>query len=222
MCSSDLLDRIDIHVEVPVISYEQLTQLEKGEPSSGIRERVVRARMIQQQRYREHPGTHCNANMRSKTLHQVCCLEPDAEQILRASMADLNFSARAYDRILKVARTIADLAGTEAPANIDGESLASLVSGGSTPERDSPMYWEYHAFGAMQAVRLGDWKGVRMQARENPDGPIELYDLAADPSESVDLASENPDIVAQIDSVMDARTLSHLSRWNFGDDYSRD
>ena len=111
--SGPLLDRIDIHVEVPAIAYEQLTQLEKGEPSSDIRERVVRARRIQQERYRKQPGTHCNANMRSKTLHQVCRLEPDAAQILRTSMSDLNFSARAYDRILKVARTIADLAGSE-------------------------------------------------------------------------------------------------------------
>jgi magnesium chelatase family protein len=112
--SGPLLDRIDIHVEVPAIAYAQLTQLEKGEPSSEIRARVVRARKIQQERYRKQPGTHCNANMRSKSLHQVCRLEPDAEQILRTSMSDLNFSARAYDRILKVARTIADLAGSDA------------------------------------------------------------------------------------------------------------
>jgi magnesium chelatase family protein len=112
--SGPLLDRIDIHVEVPAISYEQLARLEKGEPSSAIRGRVMRARTIQQERYRNDPGTHCNANMRSKALHRVCRLEPDAEQILRTSMSDLNFSARAYDRILKVARTIADLAESEA------------------------------------------------------------------------------------------------------------
>jgi len=111
--SGPLLDRIDIHVEVPAISYEQLVKLEKGESSADIRERVVRAREIQQKRYKNQPGTHCNANMRSKILHQVCCMEPDAEQILRTAMSDLNFSARAYDRILKVARTIADLAGEE-------------------------------------------------------------------------------------------------------------
>ena len=111
--SGPLLDRIDIHVEVPAISYEQLTQLEKGEPSSAIRERVVRARRIQQERYKDDSGTHCNANMRSKALHRVCRLEPDAEQMLRTAMSDMNFSARAYDRILKVSRTIADLAGTE-------------------------------------------------------------------------------------------------------------
>ena len=109
--SGPLLDRIDIHIEVPAISYEQLAKLEKGEPSSEIRNRVVRAREIQQQRYRAHPGTHCNANMRSKLLHSICEMDPAAEQMLRTAMADMNFSARAYDRILKVSRTIADLAG---------------------------------------------------------------------------------------------------------------
>ncbi len=122
--SGPLLDRIDIHVEVPAISYEQLTKLSKGEPSADIRDRVVRARDIQQARYKTHRGTHCNANMRSKTLHQVCRLESDAEQILRTSMSDLNFSARAYDRILKVGRTIADLAGTEA---IHAQHIAEAI-----------------------------------------------------------------------------------------------
>ena len=111
--SGPLLDRIDIHVEVPAISYEQLTRLEKGEASAAIRNRVVRARELQQERYRNDPGVHCNANMRSRTLHQVCRLEPDAEQMLRTSITDLNFSARAYGRILKVARTIADLEAVE-------------------------------------------------------------------------------------------------------------
>ncbi len=111
--SGPLLDRIDIHVEVPAISYELLTKLEKGEPSSRIRGRVVGARNLQQKRYRAESGTHCNANMRSRILHQVCRMDTDAEEILRTSMSDLNFSARAYDRILKVARTIADLSGSD-------------------------------------------------------------------------------------------------------------
>lgn len=112
--SGPLLDRIDIHVEVPAISYDELSRLGKGEASSQVRKRVVAARRIQQERYKDHPGTHCNANMRSKNLHQVCRMEDDAEQILKTAMSDLNFSARAYDRILKVARTIADLAASEA------------------------------------------------------------------------------------------------------------
>jgi len=107
--SGPLLDRIDIHVEVPAIRYEQLARLEKGESSSAIRKRVVRARTIQQKRFAGRPGVHCNANMHSKDLRQFCVLEPDAEQILKTAMTDLNFSARAYDRILKVSRTIADM-----------------------------------------------------------------------------------------------------------------
>jgi magnesium chelatase family protein len=87
-------------------------KLERGESSADIRERVVRARRIQQERFNQQPGIHCNANIRSKMLHQVCRMQPETEQILRTAMSDLNFSARAYDRILKVARTIADLAGT--------------------------------------------------------------------------------------------------------------
>jgi len=122
--SGPLLDRIDIHVEVPAIAYEQLTKLEKGEASSDIRKRVVRARNLQQERYKKQPGIHCNANMRSKSLHQVCRLDPAAEQILRTSMSDLNFSARAYDRILKVARTIADLA---AAGTIEAHHVAEAI-----------------------------------------------------------------------------------------------
>lgn len=122
--SGPLLDRIDIHVEVPAIAYDQLARLGKGEPSAAIRERVIHARRIQQRRYKSHMGTHCNANMRSKMLHRICRLEPDAEQILRTSMSDLNFSARAYDRILKVARTIADLADSD---SIQSHHIAEAI-----------------------------------------------------------------------------------------------
>ncbi|MBN2783718.1 MAG: ATP-binding protein, partial [Pontiellaceae bacterium] len=122
--SGPLLDRIDIHVEVPAISYELLSGLGKGEPSASIRERVVHARRIQQERYKDDPGTHCNANMRSKALHRICRLESDAEQMLRTAMSDLNFSARAYDRILKVARTIADLA---AAGSIEVQHVAEAI-----------------------------------------------------------------------------------------------
>jgi magnesium chelatase family protein len=107
--SGPLLDRIDIHVEVPAVSYEQLAKLERGEPSAAIRQRVVQARAIQQQRFSRQPGIHCNANMPSRILHEVCRMEPDAEPLLRTAMSDLHFSARAYGRILNVARTIADL-----------------------------------------------------------------------------------------------------------------
>jgi len=122
--SGPLLDRIDLHIEVPAISYEQLASLEKGEPSTAIRERVVRAREIQQKRYEKLPDIHCNANMSSKVLHKTCLLDSDSEQLLRAAMSDMDFSARAYDRILKVARTIADISATE---SIQTEHISEAI-----------------------------------------------------------------------------------------------
>ncbi len=116
--------------------------------------------------------------------------------------------------------TLAALTGATVPEGIDGESFDGILKGDEPFARSRPLYWEYHAFGAMQAVRFGKWKGVRLQARENPDGPVLLFDLDADPAETTDLAASRPDIVARMDSVMDARTLSHLSRWNLGEDYS--
>ena len=118
--SGPLMDRIDIHVEVPAISYDQMARPERGEASSVVRERVMRARKVQQERYRDVPGVHDNAGMPSKLVRGVCRLGRDAEQMLRVAMADLHFSARAYDRILKVARTIADLGGSETvrPADV--------------------------------------------------------------------------------------------------------
>ena len=107
--SGPLLDRIDIHVEVPAISYDQLTSLEPGEPSAAVRERVVDARGIQQKRFAEIQGMHCNAGMDSKAMQAHCELDRDSQVLLKAAITELNFSARAYDRILRVARTIADL-----------------------------------------------------------------------------------------------------------------
>ncbi len=91
----------------------QLTQMQPGEPSSVIRERVVKARKIQEERFKPYPGIHCNAQMTEKMLHQFA--EPDAASLdmLRMAMERLKLSARAYSRILKVARTIADLEGSE-------------------------------------------------------------------------------------------------------------
>lgn len=114
--SGPLLDRIDIHVEVPAMEYQQLASLEKGESSTAIRERVVASRAVQRERFTRHKGVHavhCNANMRAKDVHKHCVLDEAAQGLLKAAMADLHLSARAYDRILKVARTIADLAQTE-------------------------------------------------------------------------------------------------------------
>jgi magnesium chelatase family protein len=117
--SGPLLDRIDIHCEIQAVPFAQLSQMQPGEPSSAIRERVIRARQIQTERFSTLPKqggqgrVHCNAQMTEKMLHDYA--EPDAASLdmLRMAMERLKLSARAYTRILKVARTIADLAGSE-------------------------------------------------------------------------------------------------------------
>ena len=111
--SGPLLDRIDIHVEVPLIEYEELTSLEAGEASEEIRKRVVVARRVQQDRFKAIKGMHCNAGMGSKEVQKYSALQPEAQAVLKDAISGFNFSARAYDRILKVSRTIADLAGSE-------------------------------------------------------------------------------------------------------------
>ncbi|MCZ7590731.1 MAG: YifB family Mg chelatase-like AAA ATPase [Kiritimatiellae bacterium] len=111
--SGPLLDRIDIHVEVPTVQYHDLASDAKGEPSEAIRERVIRARKVQQERFRGNPRVNCNSAMRAKEMQRYARLSDDGQNLLRAALHELNFSARAYDRILKVARTIADLAGAE-------------------------------------------------------------------------------------------------------------
>ena len=110
--SGPLLDRIDLHVDVPAVPYEEISKQAPGESSAIIRERVLKVRALQAQRYANYPGIRCNADLPAKLLHEVCTLEPAAEQILRSAMNELNFTARAYSRILRVARTIADMAGS--------------------------------------------------------------------------------------------------------------
>jgi magnesium chelatase family protein len=111
--SGPLLDRIDLHVEVPVVPFSQLSQMRSGESSSAIRERVIKARQIQQHRYKDYKGIYCNAQMTERMIHLFA--EPDERSLdmLRTAMERLSLSARAYSRILKVARTIADLEGSE-------------------------------------------------------------------------------------------------------------
>ena len=111
--SGPLLDRIDIHCEVLVVPFKELSQMEPGEPSSLIRERVIKARQIQEQRFKDYRGIYCNAQMSERMIHQFA--EPDQQslEMLRMAMERLSLSARAYSRILKVARTIADLEGSE-------------------------------------------------------------------------------------------------------------
>ena len=111
--SGPLLDRIDIHVEVPTLRYEELASMEKGESSDMIRDRVIETRRIQQQRFEGNQRVHCNAEMGAKDLRSFCLLEEEAEDLLKMAITELNFSARAYDRILKVSRTIGDLDGSD-------------------------------------------------------------------------------------------------------------
>ncbi len=111
--SGPLLDRIDIHIEVNPVPFEKLTETRKGESSIEIRKRVTQARMIQTVRFETMPSIHYNAQMSSKLIREFCALDDTSLQLLKTAMERLNLSARAYDRILKVARTIADLENTE-------------------------------------------------------------------------------------------------------------
>ena len=111
--SGPLLDRIDIHVEVPSMRYRELSTLAGGEPSAAVRERVVAARAVQKGRFSGRRKLHNNAGMNVRAIQKYCALRPEARETLKAAITELNFSARAYDRILKVSRTIADLAGAD-------------------------------------------------------------------------------------------------------------
>jgi magnesium chelatase family protein len=111
--SGPLLDRIDLHVEVPAVKFREITSERTGELSAEIRERVVTARNRQLERFKERPKITCNARMGSRDLKSHCALNEATLEMLKFAMADLRLSARAYDRVLKVARTIADLAGSE-------------------------------------------------------------------------------------------------------------
>lgn len=110
--SGPLLDRIDIHLEVVPVPFNELTEMKAGEKSEVVRERVIKAREIQHERFKE-TEIYCNAQMSSKLLHEYCSPDPAGHQLLKNAMEKMGLSARAYDRILKVARTIADLEGSE-------------------------------------------------------------------------------------------------------------
>ena len=110
--SGPLLDRIDIQCEIQPVSFSDLSRMQPGEPSASIRERVIAARKIQEERYRDCPGIHCNAQMTERMLREYAQPDDKSLEMLRMAMERLNLSARAYGRILKVARTIADLAAS--------------------------------------------------------------------------------------------------------------
>lgn len=123
--SGPLLDRIDIHIEVTPVSFDELTtRTRHNESSADVRERVINARLLQQNRYQNWDGVYSNAQLPSNKVLEVCEINQAGQTLLKTAMTRLNLSARAYDRILKVSRTIADLAGSE---NIEVEHLAEAI-----------------------------------------------------------------------------------------------
>ena len=122
--SGPLLDRIDIHIEVTPVPFEKLSDDRKGEESAVIRERVTKTRKIQSERFSESESVHYNAQMGVKQIRKYCKLDKDSLQLLKTAMERLNLSARAYDRILKVSRTIADL---EASDSITGNHISEAI-----------------------------------------------------------------------------------------------
>lgn len=122
--SGPLLDRIDLHVEVTPLAFSELSEARPEEPSASIRERVIRARNLQSARFGNSEGVYANAQMGSRLLREVCVLDSPCRNLLRVAMEKLSLSARAYDRILRVSRTIADLAGK---ASILPEHIAEAI-----------------------------------------------------------------------------------------------
>jgi magnesium chelatase family protein len=122
--SGPLLDRIDIHVEVPAVKYNELTSKRAGENSRTIRQRVILARAVQAERFKQRKGLFGNADMESKEIKEFCLIDQTGEDLLKMAMSRLGLSARAYDRILKVSRTIADLAGS---SEIHPEHLSEAI-----------------------------------------------------------------------------------------------
>ncbi len=122
--SGPLLDRIDLHVEVPQVKFQEITANRDGEPSASIRDRVIAARQLQEQRFDGRALVTCNARMQARDIKQYCQLADEPKNLLQMAMNELNLSARAYDRILKVSRTIADLSDSD---SINSEHLSETL-----------------------------------------------------------------------------------------------
>ena len=122
--SRPLLDRIDIHIEVTPVPFEKLSEERKSESSVDIRKRVTAAREVQTMRFKESNKVHYNAQMNTKQIRKHCKLDDTSMQLLKVAMERLNLSARAYDRILKVSRTIADL---ESAQDINGNHISEAI-----------------------------------------------------------------------------------------------
>ena len=122
--SGPLLDRVDIHLNVPRLNYDELSGKRKGDPSEVIRGRVNRARKIQEKRHKKD-GVTFNAHLESRELEKYCTLDKDGEELLKMAILELGISARAYDKILKIARTIADL---EEKETIEASHISEAIS----------------------------------------------------------------------------------------------
>lgn len=123
--SGPLLDRIDIHIEIVPVPFEKLSELKDAESSEKVRERVIKARQIQEERFKDIDGVYCNAQMSSKQMRTFAQIDKSGSELLKNAMQRLNLSARAYDRIIKVARTIADLEGSQ---NILSNHIAEAIN----------------------------------------------------------------------------------------------
>ncbi len=122
--SGPLLDRIGIQIELNALSFDEMSKAKPGESSANIRKRVIAARKIQEERYKEHPSVHCNAQMSERMITEFAQPDEQSLKMLRIAMEKLHLSARAYNRILKVARTIADLDNSP---NIQQHHIAEAV-----------------------------------------------------------------------------------------------
>ena len=122
--SGPLLDRIDLHIEVPAVKYKQLSSKDVGEQSATIRERVMKAREIQKRRFSACNELHCNADMQTKEIRMFCLIDASGEELMKMAMTKLGLSVRSYDRILKVARTIADLSSSP---SIKSEHISEAI-----------------------------------------------------------------------------------------------
>ena len=120
-----MLDRIDIHIEVVPVPFAKLSEYRQPENSDAIRSRVIEARKIQEQRFTDNNDVHCNAQMSSRLLRKHCDLDTAGQSLIKTAMEKLGLSARAYDRILKVSRTIADL---EKSVSVKAEHLAEAIN----------------------------------------------------------------------------------------------